>query len=133
MEEKFQSKQRVNIFKKNITVTKATKFYSNSSSFVSPIYTISVAGNIIVYTPFPNRNSEKNFNQNLYKRKTHILAGSKHLCVQFFFHGPCVFHLSSEKLRVQSVRNEHQSGYSRAGTINNNINRISNGFSMKKN
>ena len=51
------------------------------------------------------------------------LAGNKHLSVHFFFHGPCLFHLSTEKVRVQFVRNGHQSVYSRADTINKNINK----------
>ena len=48
------------------------------------------------------------------------LAGNKHLSVHFLLHGPLLFHLSTEKIRVQSVRNGHQSGYSRADTIINN-------------
>ena len=51
------------------------------------------------------------------------LAGNKHLSVHFFLHGPRVFHLSTEKVQVQSVANGHQSDYSRADTINNNINK----------
>ena len=46
------------------------------------------------------------------------LAGNKHLSVHFFPHGPRLFHLSTEKSTVQSVGNGHQSGYSRADSIN---------------
>ena len=53
------------------------------------------------------------------------LAGNKHLSVHFFPHGPRVFHLSTEKSTVPSVGNGHQSGYSRADIINNNINKRS--------
>ena len=42
------------------------------------------------------------------------LAGSKHLSVHFFPHGPRLFHPSTEKIAVRSVRNGHQSGYGRA-------------------
>ena len=49
------------------------------------------------------------------------LAGNKHLSVHFFLRGPRLFHLSTEKARVRSVRNGYQSGYSRADTKNNNI------------
>ena len=51
------------------------------------------------------------------------LAGNKHPSVHFFLHGPRLFHRSTEEVRVQSVRNGHQSGYSRADTVNNNINK----------
>ena len=47
------------------------------------------------------------------------LAGKKHLSVHFFLHGPCLFHRSMEKVRVQSVKKGHQKGCSRADTINN--------------
>ena len=50
------------------------------------------------------------------------LAGNKHLSIHFFPHGPRPFHLSREKSTVRSVENGHQSGYSRADTINKNIN-----------
>ena len=49
------------------------------------------------------------------------LAGIEHTSVQFFPHGPRFFHLSTEKVRGQSVKNGYQSGYSRADIINNNI------------
>ena len=61
------------------------------------------------------------------------LAGNKHLSVRFFLHGPRLFHLSTEKVRVQSVRSVHHSGSSRADTINNNINKRSKKFSMSGN
>ena len=59
------------------------------------------------------------------------LAGNKHLSMHFLLHGPRPFHLSTEKVRVQSVRNGHQSGYSRADTINNNTDKRSNKFSIR--
>ena len=49
------------------------------------------------------------------------LAGNKHPSIHFFPHGPRPFHLSTEKSTVRSVGNGHQSGYSRADTININI------------
>ena len=51
------------------------------------------------------------------------LAGNKHPSIHFFPHGPRPFHLSTEKSTVRSVGNGHQSGYSRADTINKNINK----------
>ena len=50
-------------------------------------------------------------------------AGSKHTSVHFFLLVPRLFHLSTEKVRVRSVGNGHQSGYSRADTINNKVNK----------
>ena len=76
-------------------------------------------GNIIVYTPYQGTNREKYFNHIIYQReKMPTMAGNKHLSVHFFPHGPRVFHLSTERNTVRSVRNRHQSGYSRADTIN---------------
>ena len=49
------------------------------------------------------------------------LAGNKHLSIHFFPHGPRPSHLSTEKGTVRSVGNGHQSGYSRADTINKGI------------
>ena len=45
------------------------------------------------------------------------LAGNKHPFVHFFPHGPRLFHLPTEKVRVRFVGNGHQSGYSRADTM----------------
>ena len=50
------------------------------------------------------------------------LAGNKHPSDHLFLHGPRLFYLLTEKVRVRSVRNGNQSGYSRADTINKNIN-----------
>ena len=51
------------------------------------------------------------------------LAGNKHPSIHFFPHGPRLFHLSTGKSTVRSVGKGHQSGYSRADTTNNNINK----------
>ena len=59
------------------------------------------------------------------------LVGNKHIFVHSLLHGPRLFHLSMEKVRVQSVKNGHQNGYSRADTININVNKISKKFSIK--
>ena len=81
-----------------------------------------MAGNIIVYTPNQGTNREKYFNHIIYQRNgMPTLAGNKHPSVHFFPHGPRLFHLSTEKSTVRSVGNGHQSGYSRADIINNNI------------
>ena len=133
MREKFQPKQTVNVFSNINTVPKATNLHNHYSTFTSPIITFSLAGNLIVYTLIQGTNREKNFDNFIYKRKMPTLTGNKHLSVHFFLHGPRLLHLSTKKLRVQSVRNGYQSGYSRADTINNNINKISNRFSIRGN
>ena len=55
--------------------------------------------------------------------KLPILAQNKQLHIHLFLHGPSLFHLSTENVRVQSVRNGHQSGFPRADMINDNINK----------
>ncbi len=98
------------------TKPKATKLYNINSTFVSSIYIFSLAGNIIVYTPNRSKNREKYFNHIISKGRMPALVAKKHLSVLLFLHGPRLFHLSTEKVRVQSVRNGHQSGNSRADT-----------------
>ena len=60
------------------------------------------------------------------------LAGNKHLSIQFFLQGPRLSHLSTEKVRVRSVGSGHQSGYSRADTINKDINKRSKIFPYRE-
>ena len=55
-------------------------------------------------------------------------AENKHPSVHFFPHGPRPFHLTTEKSTVRSVGNGHQIGYSRADTINSDINQSSKVF-----
>ena len=50
--------------------------YFHTSPSVSPIYTFSFAGNIIVYTPSHDTHREKYFNQINYKGKMLSLAGN---------------------------------------------------------
>ena len=133
MTEKFQSKQTVNVFRKSNTLIKPTKLHSSNITFISPIYTFSLAENIIVYTPIQGTNREKYFNHIIYKAKMPTLAGNKHVSVHFFLHRPRLFHVSTEKVRVYSVRKGHQTDYSRTDTIHNNKNKRSNRFSIQRN
>ena len=55
-------------------VPKAPKLYKISSTFVSPIYTFSLAEDIIVYTPIQDTISEKNFNHTINNGKMTTLA-----------------------------------------------------------
>ena len=57
------------------------------------------------------------------KGKMPILARNKYLSVHLFLYGSRLLHLSTEKVRVRSVRNGHQSVYSPANTLNKNINK----------
>ena len=49
-------------------------------------------------------------------------AGNKQPSVHFFLHATRLLHLSTAKIRFQSVGNGHQSCSSHADTINNDIN-----------
>ena len=83
-----------------------------------------MAGNTVVYTPDQGTNREKYLNHIIYQReKMRTLAGNKHPSVFFFPHAPRLLHLSTEKVRVRSVGNGDQSGYSLADKINKNINK----------
>ena len=97
MRERFQSKQTVNVFNKNITVPKAANIYNNDSTFISPIYTFSLAGKIIVYTPIQGTITEKYFIHIICKGKSPTHVENKHLSVLFFFHRPRLFRLSTDK------------------------------------
>ena len=48
-------------------------FRNINSTFISPIYTFSLAGNIVVYTPSKGTNREKYFNHINYKDKRCLL------------------------------------------------------------
>ena len=94
---------------------------------------LSLAGNIIVYTPNQGTNREKYFSHIIYQRNgMPTLVGNKHPSVHFFLHGPRLFHLSTEKSTVRSVGNGHQSGYSRADIKYNNINKRSKLFPYRE-
>ena len=114
--EKVSIKQTVNDVENEYN-TKSYISYNNNSTFVSPIYTFSSAAIIIAYTPIQGTNRDKYFNRIIYKKMS-TLAENKHLSVHFFFHRPRLLHLSTEKIRVQSDKKGHQSGYSRANSIN---------------
>ena len=52
-----------------IKIPKTENLYNNKNTFVSPIFTFSLAGNIIVYSPIQGTNMEKYFNHIIYKGK----------------------------------------------------------------
>ena len=93
----FNQTELLMLFKKINTVPKATKVYNINSTFVSPIYIFSLAGNIIVYTPNQDTVREKYFIHIIYKGKMPNLAGKKQLSVNIFLHGPRLLSISAEK------------------------------------
>ena len=57
-------------------IPKGFYLYNNSDTFASPIYTIPLAGNIVVYTPIQGTNNEKYFIHIIYEGKMPTLAGN---------------------------------------------------------
>ena len=57
--------QKINDGKFEYNTRRVTNLYNNNSAFHSPIYTFSLAGNIIIYTPSQGTNKEKYFNHNI--------------------------------------------------------------------
>ena len=51
-------------------------------------------------------------------------AGNKHFAVQLLLHRPRPFNLSTQQVRFQSLRDGHQTDYSRAVSKSNNINKV---------
>ena len=133
MREKGFNKSKQLLILNSVQKQKATNLCNINSTFVSPIYTFSLAANIFIYTPIQGTNREKCFNHIIYKGKMPSLAGKKHISVHFLFHKQRVFHLSTEKVRVRSVENGTQSGYSRVDTRNNDINKRSKKFPSGEN
>ena len=93
-------------------MTEEYKVDNNHSTYFAPTYTVSMVGNINVYTPTQGTKRKKYFNHIIYiKGREPTLVGNKHLLVHLFLHGPRFRHLSTENVRIQSIRNGHQSGY----------------------
>ena len=102
MREKFQSKQKVVVFRRTNTVRKATKLYGLRIRALS----------FVLLTPFPWRETQlftrhfevqigkKYFIHNIYKGKVPTLVGNRQLSVHLFFHRRRVFQLATEKLGV---------------------------------
>ena len=100
MREKDFNKAKQLMISSVVQYQKASVLYFKNSTFVSPIYTFSLAGNIIVYTPIEGTNREKYFNDIIYDGKMPTLAGNKHLSVHLFFHRQRLFNLRRKSLRV---------------------------------
>ena len=106
-------------------------FYYCNSTFVSPFYTFSMAGNITVYMSIQDTNGEKYFNLYFQGRKGQLRR--ELITIPSIFHAiDCVFSIFRQKIVwVFSVRNEHPSAYSRADTINDYLNKRPESFSIR--
>ena len=113
----------------NCTVLEGNNLYNNNCTFSSPIYTFPWQETYLFTRQIKVQIGKSTLIILFTKEKMPTLAGNKHSSIHFFPHGPRLFHLSTEKVRVRSVGNGHQSGYSRADTINSDINKRSKVFS----
>ena len=95
-EKSFNQYKQFLMKKNSLNNTKGCNLYNNESTFVSPIYTFSLAGNIIIKTPIQGANREKYFIHIFYRRNMPTLAGNKHSSVPFF----SLRHLSTENIHV---------------------------------
>ena len=95
--------------------------YNNNCTSISPTYTFPWRETYLFTRQIKVQIGKSTLIIIIIKGEVPTLAKNKQLSVHFFPHGPRIFHLSTEKVRVRSVRNGHQSGYSRADTINKNI------------
>ena len=103
-------------------------------AFVSFIYTFSLGGNIIVYTPMKGTIRKNYFNHITYRGIRQLWREIITIpSISSFIDSQTAFFPTFDRknVRVQSVRNEHQSVYSRADTINNNINKRTKTFSIR--
>ena len=121
-----------NDFIKNSTIPKGYNLYNNNCTFISPIYTFPWRETELFTRQIKVQIGKSTLIILFIKAEMPTLAGNKHLSIHFLLHGPHLFHLSTEKVRVRSVGNGHQSGYSRADTINTNVNKISKIFPYRE-
>ena len=109
---------RTKFFNEACTVVYSNhNIHKSSSTFISPSYTFSLAGNIIVYMPNQGTNREITIIIRTIKRKKPNLAANKHLSIHFFPHGLRLFNILTEIVRAYSVRNGHQNVYSRVDAL----------------
>ena len=104
-------------FRENCTIPKGYNFYNNNSTFISPIYTFPWRETLLLTRQIKVQIGKSTLIILFIKEKTPTLVENKHPSVHFFLHGPRLFFLSTEKIRVRSVGNGYQSGFSRADTI----------------
>ena len=115
------------------TIARSSNLYNNNTTLISAIYTFRWRETKLFTRQIEVQIGKCTLIILSLKGKQPTLAGNKHLSVHFFFHGARLFHLSTEKVQVQSVRNGYQSDSSRANTMNNNINKRSEKVSTRGN
>ena len=121
-------RERVSVKHKQVNIEFSTlldvdNLYNNNSTFFSPIYTFSWRKTYLFRRQIKVQLGKRTLIMFFILEKMPTLAGIIKTSVHFFLHGPRIFHLSTEKVRVRSVGSGQQSGYSRVDTINNNINK----------
>ena len=129
----FPQKQSVNDFKKWIKYQKATNLSNSNITFIPPINTFALAGNIIVHTPTQGTNRGKNFNHNIYEGKMPTLARNTHLSVYFCLHRQRFFHLSTENNTCLFPQKWTSRWFFPRDTTKNTINKSSKRFSERRN
>ena len=95
----FNQYQQVLLRQNSFYVTKIYNLHKNKNSFVSFIWTFSLAGNKSVYKLILGTKREKYFYQFIYK-KMRTPAENKHFCVHFFVTRPRLLHLLTESVGV---------------------------------
>ena len=98
------------------TILEGDNLYVSNSTFISPIYTFPWRETLMFTRQFKVQIRKSNLIILFIKEKMPTFAGNKHPSVHFFLYGPRLFLLWTEKVRVRSVGNGHQSGYSRTDT-----------------
>ena len=112
----------------NSTIPEGYNLYNINCTFISPIHNFLWRETKLFTRQIKVQIGKSTLIIFFMKEKMPTLAGNKHPSVHFFLPGPRFFHLSTGKVGVRSVGNRHQCGYSRANTINKNINKRSKKF-----
>ena len=115
------------------TVPEGCSLLNNNSTFLSVIYTFPWRETKLFTRKIKVQTRRSTLIIIPIKAKMPTLVGKKQLTVHFSPLGLRLFHLSTETVRVQSVRNGYQTGYSRPKTIDKNINKRCKKFSITGN
>ena len=109
------------------TISNGHDLYYHNSTFISPIYNFPWRETYMLTRQMKAQIGKSVLIILFIKEKVPTLPSTfrpkQTLFRPFLPSRTASFHLSTEKLRVRSVGNGHQSGYSRADIINNNINK----------
>ena len=114
------------------TISDGYNLCNNISTSVSPIYTFAWRETKLFTRQIKVQIGKSTLIIFFIKEKMPTLAGNKHFSVHLLLHGPRLFHLLTEKVKIRSIAIGHQSGYSDADTINNNKNKGEREFHKRK-